>query len=154
MVHNPPILILDEPTAGVDVELRSNLWESIKSLNKTGTTIILTTHYLKEAELLCDEIAVINKGNVIANDSKKNLLNLLDDKEIKIEFVKKITRIPKKIKPYCIMQDDYTIILKFDKSKLNSAKLIKEFVNNKSEIKDISTKESDLEDIFIKLLKN
>ncbi len=154
MVHNPPVLILDEPTAGVDVELRSNLWNSIIKLNKKGTTIILTTHYLKEAELLCDEIAVINKGKVIANDSKKNLLNILDEKEIKIEFVNKINKIPKKIKAFCTQQNDRTIILRFNKSKLNTAELITEFVNNKSGIKDISTKESDLEDIFIKLLKN
>ncbi len=154
MVHNPQILILDEPTAGVDVELRSNLWRSIKKLNKAGTTIILTTHYLKEAELLCDEIAVINKGNVIANDSKINLLKKLDEKEIRIEFAKKIIRVPDKIKPYCIKKNDRSIILKFNKSKINAANLIKEFVNNKSEIKDITTRESDLEDIFLKLLKN
>ena len=154
MVHNPQILILDEPTAGVDVELRSNLWRSIKKLNKAGTTIILTTHYLKEAELLCDEIAVINKGNVIANDSKINLLKKLDEKEIRIEFAKKIIRVPEKIKPYCIKKNDRSIILKFNKSKINAANLIKEFVNNKSEIKDITTRESDLEDIFLKLLKN
>ena len=71
MVHNPPLLILDEPTAGVDVELRSKLWNSIRNLNKKGVTIILTTHYLKEAEILCDRIAVINKGKVIACDKKK-----------------------------------------------------------------------------------
>ena len=71
MVHNPSLLILDEPTAGVDVELRSKLWESIRKLNKSGVTIILTTHYLKEAEILCDQIAVINKGRVIACDTKK-----------------------------------------------------------------------------------
>ena len=86
MVHNPPVLILDEPTAGVDVELRSKLWQSIRELNTKGTTIILTTHYLKEAELLCDEIAVIDKGKVIANDTKKNLLKILDEKEVTIEF--------------------------------------------------------------------
>ena len=75
MVHNPPLLILDEPTAGVDVELRSKLWDSIRNLNKQGVTIILTTHYLKEAEILCDRIAVINKGKVIACDKKKGLCN-------------------------------------------------------------------------------
>ncbi len=154
MVHNPPVLILDEPTAGVDVELRSKLWKSIKDLNKKGTTIILTTHYLKEAELLCDDIAVINKGMVIANDSKKNLLKILDEKEIKIEFTKKIKEVPNKIKSFCIKKSDYSITLKFKKSKINTAELIKEFINNQLELKDITTKESDLEDIFIKLLKN
>ena len=102
MVHRPPILILDEPTAGVDVELRSKLWESIKKLNNEGTTIILTTHYLKEAELLCDEIAVINKGNVIAKDTKKNLLKILDEKEIKIEFAEKVRSLPEKIQKFCV----------------------------------------------------
>ena len=153
MVHNPQVLILDEPTAGVDVELRSKLWDSIRDLNKKGTTIILTTHYLKEAELLCDEIAVINKGKVIAKDSKNNLLQILDEKEIKIEFTKNVNTVPNKIKPFFIKKNSRTIILKFKKSKVSSAELINEFLKIKMEIKDISTKESDLEDIFIKLLK-
>ena len=74
MVHSPPILILDEPTAGVDVELRQKLWNHFKDLNKLGVTIILTTHYLEEAEYLCDDIAIINKGKIIANENKKSLL--------------------------------------------------------------------------------
>ncbi len=152
MVHNPPILILDEPTAGVDVELRSKLWNSIRELNKRGTTIILTTHYLKEAELLCDEIAVINKGNVIAKDTKKNLLKILDEKEIKIEFVNKINKIPSKIKKFCIKVENNLVTFKFKKSQISAAELIKEISDNKLALKDISTKESDLEDIFIKLL--
>ena len=98
MVHNPPLLILDEPTAGVDVELRKNLWNYIKSLNKLGVTIILTTHYLKEAEILCDQIAVINKGKVIACDTKKNLLRFLDDKELTIEFTDTLKSIPSKLR--------------------------------------------------------
>ena len=101
MVHNPPLLILDEPTAGVDVELRSKLWDSIRSLNKKGVTIILTTHYLKEAEILCDRIAVINKGKVIACDKKKRFMQLLDEKELIIEFSEQIKKIPNEIKKYC-----------------------------------------------------
>lgn len=152
MVHNPPILILDEPTAGVDVELRKKLWNSIRKLNKKGTTIILTTHYLKEAELLCDEIAVINKGKVIANDTKNNLLKILDEKEIKIEFTKKINKIPSKIKKFCVNVDNNLVTFKFKKSQISAAELIKEISDNNLVLKDISTKESDLEDIFIKLL--
>ncbi len=152
MVHNPPILILDEPTAGVDVELRKKLWNSIRKLNKKGTTIILTTHYLKEAELLCDEIAVINKGKVIANDTKNNLLKILDEKEIKIEFTKKINKIPSKIKKFCVKVDNNLVTFKFKKSQISAAELIKEISDNNLVLKDISTKESDLEDIFIKLL--
>merc|ERR1711991_1183642 len=92
MVHNPPLLILDEPTAGVDVELRSKLWDSIRNLNKQGVTIILTTHYLKEAEILCDRIAVINKGKVIACDKKDKFMQLLDEKELIIEFSEQIKK--------------------------------------------------------------
>ncbi len=154
MVHRPPILILDEPTAGVDVELRSKLWESIKKLNNEGTTIILTTHYLKEAELLCDEIAVINHGKVIAKDTKNNLLKILDEKEIRIEFAEKVRSLPKKIQKFCVKKKNNSVILKYKKSQTNTAELIKELSNTNLGLKDISTKESDLEDIFIKLLKN
>ena len=154
MVHRPPILILDEPTAGVDVELRSKLWESIKKLNNEGTTIILTTHYLKEAEILCDEIAVINHGKVIAKDTKNNLLKILDEKEIRIEFTEKVRSLPKKIQKFCVKKKNNSVILKYKKSQTNTAELIKELSDTKLGLKDISTKESDLEDIFIKLLKN
>jgi len=154
MVHDPPILILDEPTAGVDVELRNNLWDSIKNLNKSGVSIILTTHYLKEAEILCDQIAVINKGRVIACDKKENLLKLLDDKELLIEFARPIKEIPEELKNLFIKQTKNSVTLKFKKSDINTAKIVKIFVDNKFELKEISTKESDLEDIFLKLLKN
>ena len=80
LVHNPEIIILDEPTAGVDVELRKNLWNYIKDLNKKGTTICLTTHYLEEAENLCDHITIINKGKILKSDTKKNILNLIGKK--------------------------------------------------------------------------
>ena len=153
MVHSPAILILDEPTAGVDVELRKNLWETIKTLNINGVTIILTTHYLKEAEILCDQIAVINKGKVIACDSKKNLLNKLDDKEIFIEFNSIIKEIPQPLKKLCTNKTDTSVTLKFKKSKISTADIVKIFVKNKFELKEISTKEADLEDIFLKLLK-
>ena len=154
MVHNPPLLILDEPTAGVDVELRSKLWDSIRSLNKKGVTIILTTHYLKEAEILCDRIAVINKGKVIACDKKKRFMQLLDEKELIIEFSEQIKNIPNEIKKYCKKKTYKSLTLKFKKSKISTADIIKIFVEKKFKLKEISTKESDLEDIFIKLLKD
>ena len=153
MVHNPPLLILDEPTAGVDVELRSKLWDSIRTLNKKGVTIILTTHYLKEAEILCDRIAVINKGKVIACDEKKKFMQLLDEKELIIEFSEQIKKIPSEIKKYCKKKEKTSLTLKFKKSKISTADIIKIFVEKKFKLKEISTKESDLEDIFIKLLK-
>ena len=89
MVHSPPILILDEPTAGIDVELRQKLWNHFKDLNKLGVTIILTTHYLEEAEYLCDDIAIINKGKIIANENKKSLLTKFNEKLIYIKLKKK-----------------------------------------------------------------
>ncbi len=153
MVHNPKIIILDEPTAGVDVELRNRLWDYIRKLNKSGTTIILTTHYLKEAEILCDEIAVINEGKVIACDKKKNLLGLLDEKQLIIEFEEKPLEIPDLIKKYCIKKTKHSITIRFNKSEKNVTNFIKSFEKMNYKIKDISTKESDLEEIFINLLK-
>jgi len=154
MVHNPPLLILDEPTAGVDVELRGKLWDSIRNLNKQGVTIILTTHYLKEAEILCDRIAVINKGKVIACDRKDKFMQLLDEKELRIDFSEPLKSIPKEIKKYCIEKNDKSLTLKFKKSRISTADIIKIFVEKKFKLREISTKDSDLEDIFIKLLKD
>ena len=153
MVHNPPLLILDEPTAGVDVELRSKLWDSIRTLNKKGVTIILTTHYLIEAQEMCDRIAIIDKGKVIACDEKKKFMQLLDEKELIIEFSEQIKKIPSEIKKYCKKKEKKSLTLKFKKSKISTADIIKIFVEKKFKLKEISTKESDLEDIFIKLLK-
>jgi len=122
-------------------------------LNKQGVTIILTTHYLKEAEILCDEIAVINNGKVIACDKKNNLLGLLDDKELIIEFSEKVNSLPQKIQKFVVLKEEKKIILRFKKSQINTGDVIKAFVKKKFKLKEISTKESDLEDIFIKLLK-
>jgi len=153
LVHSPTLLILDEPTAGVDVELRTKLWNYIRLLNKEGVTIILTTHYLKEAEILCDEIAVINNGKVIACDKKNNLLKLLDDKELIIEFSEKVDSLPEKINKFVVTKEEKKVVLRFKKSQINTAEIIKAFVEKKFKLKEITTKESDLEDIFIKLLK-
>ena len=153
LVHQPPIIILDEPTAGVDVQQRKDLWDNLKLLNKQGVTIILTTHYLKEAEILCDEIAVINNGKVIACDTKNNLLKLLNDKELIIEFSEKVNSVPQKIKKFVISKEEKKVVLKFKKSQISTAEVIKAFVEKKFKLKEITTKESDLEDIFIKLLK-
>ena len=98
MVHQPPILVLDEPTAGVDVELRQNLWENVKNLNKQGVTIILTTHYLFEAQEMSDRIAILNKGNLVALDTTKNLLNRIKTKKIIFKVNKSIDLSKKKNK--------------------------------------------------------
>ncbi|MFN7612352.1 MAG: ABC transporter ATP-binding protein, partial [Alphaproteobacteria bacterium] len=94
LVHSPEVLILDEPTAGVDVELRTQLWDYVRALNKRGTTVLLTTHYLEEAEELCDEIAIINHGQIIAHDSKSALMGKLDKKEITFTLTAPLSEIP------------------------------------------------------------
>jgi len=104
MVHQPPILVLDEPTAGVDVELRQNLWENVKNLNKQGVTIILTTHYLFEAQEMSDRIAILNKGNLVALDTTKNLLNKIKTKKIIFKVNKSIDLSQKKIRQIFIIK--------------------------------------------------
>lgn len=154
LVHNPKVLVLDEPTAGVDVELRKKLWEYIKKLNSNGITIILTTHYLQEAESLCDNIAIINRGRVVACEKKENLLNMIDMKEIHIRLEKKIKRVPHSLKKYVYSLHDKQVILRYSKKKINTGEILEKISESKLDIIELTTKESDLEDIFIKILKS
>lgn len=157
MVHSPPILILDEPTAGVDVELRQKLWNHFKVLNKLGVTIILTTHYLEEAEYLCDDIAIINKGKIIANENKKSLLTKFNEKLIYIKLKnKKISDKDKislkKIGNIKIVYDTLEITFKPNEISMNS--IIKTLHNSSLDILDLSTKDASLEDVFINMINN
>ena len=157
MVHSPPILILDEPTAGVDVELRQKLWNHFKDLNKLGVTIILTTHYLEEAEYLCDDIAIINKGKIIANENKKSLLTKFNEKLIYIKLKnKKISDEDKislkKIGDVKVVSDTVEITFKPNKTSMNS--IIKTLYNSSLDILDLSTKDASLEDVFINMINN
>lgn len=157
MVHSPPILILDEPTAGVDVELRQKLWNHFKDLNKLGVTIILTTHYLEEAEYLCDDIAIINKGKIIANENKKSLLTKFNEKLIYIKLkMKKISDEDKislkKIGKVKIVSDTLEITFKPNEISMNS--IIKTLHNSSLDILDLSTKDASLEDVFINMINN
>ena len=115
LIHGPKVVILDEPTAGVDVELRQNLWDYIKELNKIGVTVLLTTHYLNEAQELCDYISIINKGKLVASNSKKNLLNLIDRKMIYFHLDNALKEIPRKLKKFNIKIDKNSLIINFDK---------------------------------------
>ena len=155
MVHQPPILVLDEPTAGVDVELRKNLWKNVRLLNKLGVTIILTTHYLFEAQELCDRIAILNKGKLVALDTTKNLINRIKTKKIIFRLNKKINIL--NLKPYKInvlsnIGDE--IIISYDKEKIKIEEIIRIIKNENVDILDISTEDGDLEDVFIELTKN
>jgi len=155
LVHQPPLLFLDEPTAGVDVELRKNLWENVKSLNKQGVTIILTTHYLKEAEEMCDRIGILNKGDLVALDSTKNLLNRIQTKRITFKTNQKVNIQDNALESLKIVSNEENeICLSYEKSKVNIEKLINLIKKENIQIEDISTDDGDLEDVFLRLTKN
>jgi len=153
LVHNPKILILDEPTAGVDVELRNQLWSYVKKLNENGTTVLLTTHYLEEAENLCDFISIINDGEVIANESPSSLIKKLGYKKIEIIFKEQISNLISKFNNYdSDLIDNYTLQIQYK----NNENVINELLNFTKElkltIKDITTKEPKLEEVFTTLI--
>ena len=155
LVHKPPIVILDEPTAGVDVELRRNLWENIRSLRKLGVTIILTTHYLQEAEELCDRVGIIHKGSLIALDTTENMLNKIQTKTIRFEINKKVVLNDKNNKDYNIlMNTDSEFKIEYNKQEFNIQKIIKLLENQGIVIKDIKSEDPNLEDVFVNLTNN
>ena len=155
MVHRPPILVLDEPTAGVDVTLRQNLWNNVKVLNKQGVTIILTTHLMYEAEEMCNRIAILNKGNLVTLDTTENLLDRIKTKKI-IFKVKEINKFNPKdlngIKFSYSSNNEITALYERKKHKIDQ--IINKVKNAGMEIYDISTDEGNLEDVFIDLTKN
>lgn len=152
MVHTPPILVLDEPTAGVDIELRQMLWSYVRKLHARGTTIVLTTHYLEEAEELCDEIAIINHGEVVAHEPTKQLLSRIDEKEILISISETLSEVPAKLADYqAEIREDNVLAVKISKDKTSVGAVLNACSEAKLTITDISTAESDLEDIFLQL---
>ena len=155
LVHKPPIIILDEPTAGVDVDLRKNLWENIRSLRKLGVTIILTTHYLQEAEELCDRVGIIHKGNLIALDTTENMLNKIQTKTLKFEINKRIVLDNMNNKDFNILTNtDSEFKIEYNKQEFNIQKIIKLLENQGIVIKDIKSEDPDLEDVFVNLTNN
>ena len=155
MVHQPPILVLDEPTAGVDVELRKILWKNVKELNKEGVTIILTTHYLWEAQEMCDRIAIINKGNLVGLDTTQKLLDQIQSKKITFKFDNLKSNINLNLENINFVQNsDNSITVKYEKNSDKFEKLLDLFKKNELKILDISTVDGDLEDVFLKLTKN
>ncbi len=155
MVHQPPILILDEPTAGVDVELRKNLWENVKKLNKIGVTIILTTHYLFEAQEMCDRIAIINNGNLVALDTTKKLLERIKTKKIIFKLKEFNTNLILELPNVkFLIESNNKISVNYEKESVNFELLINYLKEKNLKILDISIDEGDLEDVFIQLTKN
>ena len=151
LVHSPEMLILDEPTAGVDVDLRKSLWKYIQKINAEGTTICLTTHYIEEAEELCDNITIINKGKVIKDETKQNMLEIISNKTVSFSLTKHNT-IPKSLEIYKPVLKENKLTLSYDKNNISIKKIIDILNLNKIEFSEINTYESDLEDVFIKLV--
>ena len=155
LVHQPPIIILDEPTAGVDVELRKNLWENLKSLNNEGVTIILTTHYIHEAEEMCDRIGILNKGNIVALDTTQNLLSKIKTKTVRFVIDNNINIDNGEFENLKIISNkNNELIVSYEKNKLEIEKIINFLVSRGVRITDISPDDADLEDVFVKLTKN
>ena len=153
LVHEPQLLILDEPTAGVDIETRRSMWDFIRKINEKGTTIILTTHYLEEAENLCKNIAIIDKGKIIENTSMKNLLSKSDKETLIFEVSKCVKKIPN-LKDYKIkMIDETTIEVEILRNQ-NLNKIFEHFKKNNIEIVSMRRKTARLEELFMDLVKN
>ena len=146
MVHRPPILILDEPTAGVDVALRQSLWKEIKKLNKAGVTIILTTHYLEEAEAMCDSLAIVNKGKIVAEGQTNEMLNKLDKKELIILLEEEDANNIKLEDVDLEVLNNSLIKIAFKPSSINEGEIIEKIYKSGSKIKSINSKEPDLEE--------
>jgi ABC-2 type transport system ATP-binding protein len=154
MVHTPPVLVLDEPTAGVDVELRKALWEYVRQLNVAGTTVLLTTHYLEEAQELCDRIAIINHGELIVNDTKNNLLHRIDNKKLSILVDRDIGDLPENLSAQGWHKtDERHLSVAYRPSEAAVATLLRGLQMNGLTIVDLSTEETKLEDIFLQLTR-
>jgi ABC-2 type transport system ATP-binding protein len=152
MVHNPEILILDEPTAGVDVELRSNLWENIHKLNQNGKTIIITTHYLHEAEELCNEIAIINEGKLIAHDTTKNIKSFLDKMTVIVDYNDNNFDLSELNKLSLDIQIiDKQVQINYKPSEINFNVMLNAVNSSGSQIKNMKIIETKLEDVFLQL---
>ena len=153
MVHSPPILVLDEPTAGVDIELRRQLWAYVRQLNAGGVTVVLTTHYLEEAEELCDRIAIINHGRVIANEPTRQLVAKAQEKAVVVSFDHDLESVPTHD---CFedirLLDERTMEITYRKDKVNAGQVLAAIQRDGLSIVDVRTREPDLEDVFLSLV--
>jgi len=154
LVHNPPVLVLDEPTAGVDIELRQSLWAFVRELNDNGTTVVLTTHYLEEAEELCDRIAIINEGQVIACDETRALVERLDNKELRIVLTSELAALPDNLQPFNVeLTDPRTLIFRYRTRETEVHEILDAVSTAGLAVADLSTEEPDLEDVFLALTR-
>jgi ABC-2 type transport system ATP-binding protein len=152
MVHSPPVIVLDEPTAGVDIELRQQLWDYVVELNRTGTTVVLTTHYLEEAEQLCDRIAIINHGKLIANKPTKELVGMAREKAVVLTLDRDVTAAPShEAFEKAELVADRTVEITYNKDRMNAGEVLSAVQGMGLGIIDVTTKEADLEDVFLSL---
>ncbi len=152
MVHSPPVLVLDEPTAGVDVELRRHLWDQIRALNRAGTTVLLTTHYLEEAETLCDRIAIIDNGRVVANDTTPALVARVDDKRLTIALAEPIMALPERLAPTGLAWlEPGKLVLRYNPSRAAIGMVLDAIAAAGFHVRDVTSDQADLEDIFLRL---
>jgi ABC-2 type transport system ATP-binding protein len=153
MVHSPPILVLDEPTAGVDVELRRQLWNYVRQLNEQGVTVVLTTHYLEEAEQLCDRIAIINHGQVIANEPTRELLSKAQEKAVVVTFDRDLDSVPvNDTFDNIVLLDERRLEITYRKDKVNAGQVLSALAADGLGIVDVSTRDPALEDVFLSLV--
>jgi ABC-2 type transport system ATP-binding protein len=157
LAHEPTILFLDEPTAGVDVELRKDMWQVVRSLRDSGVTIILTTHYIEEAEDMADRIGVINKGEIILVEDKTTLMQKLGKKQLKLDLMQGLASIPEKLSGYglTLAENGGELIYTYDTKSdhIGIAELLRDLNGSGIEIRDLSTRQSSLEDIFVDLVR-
>lgn len=152
MVHSPPILVLDEPTAGVDVELRRQLWELVSELNREGVTVVLTTHYLEEAEQLCDRIAIINHGQLIANKPTRELVAMAREKIVRVEVADDIAELPQAdVFSAVTLVDPHTLEITYNRDLASAGQVLALVQAAGHTILDVTTREADLEDVFVSL---
>jgi len=154
MVHTPPVLVLDEPTAGVDIELRQQLWAYVRGLNQQGVTVVLTTHYLEEAEQLCDRIAIINHGKVIANEPTRELVGKATEKLVEVTVDRDVVTPPQSV---CFQKIELkgtrTLAITYAKDRVNAGEVLAAVQADGYGIVDVSTREADLEDVFLNLTR-
>ena len=151
MVHNPPVLILDEPTAGVDIELRKQLWDHVLALHETGVTVVLTTHYLEEAQELCDRIAIIHHGEVVACEPTEKLIASLDNKTLMVAPLEELAEAPNLAPFECELKPDGRLAIPYHPSRAQVADILERLSAAGVRVKDLTTVEADLEDVFLKL---
>ena len=156
--HSPKILFLDEPTAGVDVELRRDMWSLVDLLKSKGVTIVLTTHYIEEAEMMADRIALLNKGNIIFVENKALLMARMGKKELTISFQSPISSVPEILSKYklALSQDRFSLIYSYDNkaSRTGITRLMKDIAATNLILQDLKTSQSSLEDIFVSMIRS